>query len=151
MNATEYILGALGDLAEKFPQIRARYEYDRRIESHFIEVIPNDVYHLDDAYIAWENNMTDEFIALFPTQNICFISDDAVVGIRNTEYIIEGLEFAPISVDKQPSVTVAPNEITIAQVFIQDMGDTITLVKSEEEVLFSHYRIPASPDYRLAA
>ena len=94
MDSKTYILKELETLIIKFPNIRIRYEYDSSALVHFIEVVPNEIYHLNNEYIAWENNMDDRFIALFPTENICFISDDALVGIENVEYTLYGLEYA---------------------------------------------------------
>jgi hypothetical protein len=34
--------------------------------------------------------MFDKFIVLYPTENICFISDDALVGIEHAEYTLYG-------------------------------------------------------------
>jgi hypothetical protein len=58
---------------------------------HVIEVLPNEVYHLDNDYICWENDLFNRFTTQFPTENICFISDDALVGIEKPELVIEGL------------------------------------------------------------
>ena len=48
--------------------------------------------------------MTDRFIEFFPTQNICFISDDALVGIENAELTLYGEQYTQISTEKE-SVT----------------------------------------------
>ncbi|MDR0864276.1 MAG: hypothetical protein LBO74_05010 [Candidatus Symbiothrix sp.] len=97
MDAKQYIVNELGTLVVKFPNVRVRYEYDENALVHCIEVIPNEIYHLNDEYILWENEMTDKFIEFFPTQNICFISDDALVGIENIELTLYGKYFTPVS------------------------------------------------------
>jgi len=93
MTPQEYITRALNDFIVKFPQTRVRYEFDSLSDVHFIEVVPNNVYHLDEAYIAWESDMYDRFISLYPDQNICFISDDALVGLENVQLELIGSTF----------------------------------------------------------
>lgn len=150
MTATRYIIEELEWLIGKFPHVRVRYEYDRIAEVHFVEVIPNNVYHLDDRYIAWEDRITDIFIDRFPTQNICFISDDSFVSIRNAEYIGEGLTFAPLSANDSP-IAIASGEITIEQTSIFDSGESTTLTERNEKDLSLKYMIPTTHTYRLAA
>lgn len=96
MTSQEYIFQELNEFIVKFPQTRVRYEYDALSDVHFIEVVPNRVYHLDEAYINWEAEMYDKFVAVFPNQNICFISDDAMVGLENANFELVGLGFEPI-------------------------------------------------------
>ena len=90
MTSQEYIILELNDFIVKFPQTRVRYEYDQLSDVHFIEVVPKSVYHLDEAYIKWESELYDKFIASFPDQNICFISDDALVGLENVQLVLTG-------------------------------------------------------------
>jgi hypothetical protein len=90
MTSQEYIILELNDFIVKFPQTRVRYEYDQLSDVHFIEVVPNNVYHLDEAYIAWEIELYDRFISSYPDQNICFISDDALVGLENVQLVLTG-------------------------------------------------------------
>ncbi|MBP9019735.1 MAG: hypothetical protein ABFC18_00445 [Rikenellaceae bacterium] len=93
MTPQEHIIQALNDFIIKFPQTRVRYEYDPLSDVHFIEVIPNKVYHLDKDYIDWENHMYDEFVSSHPDQNICFISDDAVIRLKNVQLELIGTFF----------------------------------------------------------
>jgi hypothetical protein len=39
--------------------------------------------------------MWDEFVAQYPEEGICFISDDALVGIKNAELTLYGESYAP--------------------------------------------------------
>ena len=84
--ATSFIWKELNNFIKLFAQARVRYEFDIDANVHCIEVVPNQVYRLNNEYIAWENQITDSFIASFPNQNICFFSDDAIVGINNIDY-----------------------------------------------------------------
>jgi hypothetical protein len=89
MTAKEYIKNELENFIKEFPKVRVRYEYRDRAEAHFIEVIPNEIYHLDEKYILWESEMYDKFTNNFPIQGICFVSDDAFVGIDHAEYVLQ--------------------------------------------------------------
>jgi hypothetical protein len=83
MNTNDYIINELEIFIKRFSKVRVRYEYDESTQTHVIEVVPNEVYHLKEEYILWESEMFDKFVAFYPTENICFISDDALVGIEN--------------------------------------------------------------------
>jgi hypothetical protein len=90
MTSQEHIISCLNEFIVNFPQTRIRYDFDQLSDVHFIEVVPNSVYRLDEKYIAWENEMYDRFVALYPDQNVCFISDDALVELENVELVVTG-------------------------------------------------------------
>ncbi|GHV63148.1 hypothetical protein FACS1894195_5370 [Bacteroidia bacterium] len=69
-----------------------RYQFRDRAEAHFIEIVPNEIYHLDENYILWESEMYDRFSNYFPTQGICFVSNDDFVGVENAEFTFCGNE-----------------------------------------------------------
>ncbi|GAB6395587.1 MAG: hypothetical protein MdMp024_1899 [Bacteroidales bacterium] len=100
MNAKEYVRQQIESFLEKMKTARVRYEYDTTANTHVIEIVPSAIYHSDKTYIAWANDMFDRFIERFPDQNICFVSDDALVGIEHAEYTLEGVDYAPFSTDK---------------------------------------------------
>lgn len=93
----EYIKSELKNFIVEFPKTRVRYENDINSNTHSIEIVPNEIYRLDKEYINWENRFFIEFINQFPDQNICFISDDAIVGLDKIDIEFSGKEF--ISVD----------------------------------------------------
>jgi len=101
MDARRFILDELKEFIKHFTKTRVRYEYDSYAMVHIIEVLPNEIYHLDKDYIEWENSLYNCFVDFFPTENICFISDDAMVGIESPELVLEGLEYAPITSEKE--------------------------------------------------
>lgn len=98
MKSTEYIINRLEELVIRINNIRVRYEYDNYSLTHFIEVLPNSLYSLNQEYIEFEDRMFHEFISAFPYENICFISDDAIVKIEKPIFIKEGLGYAPFSI-----------------------------------------------------
>lgn len=91
MTEKDFLLQSIDDLVKTFPNTRVRYENHSLSNTHFVEVVPNEVYRLNAEYQKWEENIVFQFIQLFPTQNICFISDDAIVGIENIEYEAKGV------------------------------------------------------------
>ena len=96
MNSIDFVIQELNLFVEQFPKTRVRYEFDEKALVHVVEVVPNEVYHLDDAYVAWEEQMFNKFIGFFPSENICFISDDALVGIESPVFIKNGKEYESI-------------------------------------------------------
>lgn len=123
MNASEYIISELEIFIKKFSKVRIRYEYDKMSCSHFVEVVPNEIYHLDENYIKWESEMFDKFIEHYPYENICFISDDDLVGIGNTEWTICGKNYIQISTIKE-NITFDTISVLIQQTTVKDMINT---------------------------
>lgn len=101
MTAKEFITKELGDFIKKFPQVRVRYEYHELSNAHFIEVVPNKVYSLNDDYISWETDMWERFVHLYPLDGICFISDDALAGIEKAELTLYGTDYTPVSTKQE--------------------------------------------------
>lgn len=91
MTPKEYIINCAKELVKSFPNTKVRYENHELSNTHFIEVVPNEVYNLNTEYKIWEENIVFDFIAKFPNQNICFLSDDAIVGIDNSEFELKGV------------------------------------------------------------
>lgn len=103
MEAKEFIATELELFVKRFTKTRVRYEYDQDSSVHFVEVVPNEVYHFDDEYIKWEDDVYERFIAMFPYQNICFVSDDDPIGVDYPELILEGVNFAPYTTGETQS------------------------------------------------
>ena len=91
MKEKDFIIESINELVKKFANTRVRYENHKLSNTHFVEVVPSIVYHVNEKYREWEENIISLFIEKFPNQNICFISDDAMVGIENVEYEAKGL------------------------------------------------------------
>jgi hypothetical protein len=126
MNSTEYIISELKSFINEFPQTRVRYENDTNADTHFIEVIPNEIYHLDSNYIQWESSFFDKFIAQFPAQNICFISDDAIVGLDRIDYEIIGKEFVDMVSINQSSYAFILSQPEVKQSNLENQQFTIS-------------------------
>ncbi len=113
MTPIEYIISELKQFILEFPKTRVRYEYDENSETHFVEVVPNEVYHLDSQYINWESEMFDRFTDLYPDQNICFISDDALVGLDKIDFELFGREFVSSFYTSLPECVIAEDLIEV--------------------------------------
>lgn len=96
MLPNDYIKAELKNFIIGFPRTRVRYENEVNSNTHSIEIVPNETYLLDNKYINWENNFFLEFINHFPNQNICFISDDAIVGLDKIDFEVSGKDYMSV-------------------------------------------------------
>jgi hypothetical protein len=110
MTPKEYIISELKTFIKRFPSVRVRYEYDEPAFVHTIEVLPSKVYHFDEDYIAWESEMYDKFIELY-YENICFITNDALVGIEHVDFELCGEKFVATS----PEFALAEKEVPLIE------------------------------------
>tara|TARA_R110000868_G_scaffold386854_1_gene655285 strand:- start:91 stop:624 length:534 start_codon:yes stop_codon:yes gene_type:complete len=131
LEATSFIKEALSGFITAFPNTRIRYEFDIDANVHCVEVVPNDIYHLENDYINWENNFTNNFIVLFPYQNICFFSDDAIVGINNIQFELIGSKYVDLI-----STNDCKSYINLAQIHIFNSSNYLNLesISSATEV-----------------
>lgn len=90
MEAQEYIKKQLTHFVKLFKKTKVRYEYDTLSRVHTIEVRPNKFYNLDPKYLQWEEEFYENFTKKFPTESICFVSDEDLVGIENVDFMAEG-------------------------------------------------------------
>jgi len=132
--ATSFIIKGLSNFINSFSQTRVRYEFDIDANVHCIEVVPNQVYHLNNEYIAWENMFTDNFIALFPNHNVCFFSDDAIVGINNIQYEFIGSQYVEII-----STSNSKSQILLEQIHIFNSSNVLGIDKiSSSNAIFNN-------------
>ena len=89
MKATDFIINKLNAFVKVFKNAKIRYDFDEKAQVHTIEVVPQYVYDSNE-FENWENSIFDEFVDKYPTQNICFVSEDALVGIENELFSISG-------------------------------------------------------------
>ena len=93
MKASEYIFSEAKSFVKNFPETRVRYEHDFVAHTHFVEIISN---HLENKYLQWESDFFDRFIAQYPDENICFLSNGAIVGLDKVDFELHGAEFIEI-------------------------------------------------------
>lgn len=89
MTPKEYISAKITQLVELFPQTRVRYECDEFSGIHTVEIIPQAEYN-KDSMRDWQCMVFEEFFKLYPAEAVCFISEDALVGIENAEIVKAG-------------------------------------------------------------
>jgi hypothetical protein len=130
MSAFEFIIFELKSFINDFSKTRVRYEFDNLSNTHFIEVVPNEVYHLDNLYIRWESNMFDRFVQNFPDQNICFISDDAIVGLDRIDFELSGKAFVSFYTTNIPELNLDANLIQVNNSINNGPTPNITVVEN---------------------
>jgi hypothetical protein len=119
MEAKDFIKEKLSEFVSVFKKVHVRYEYKALSGIHFVEIIPYEIYQ-SDACTDWMSAVHDE-AELYPTCDICFISDNAFVGIDNAEYEFSGAEYIPAIVGR--------NEVIIKE---QDVcWDDVTIFENE--------------------
>lgn len=111
MEAIEFIKEKLTAFIEIFTKTKVSYEYFEQSETHFIEILPNNIYHLDSDYLKWESDFFNLFISKYPDQNICFISDDALVGLDNIHFELTGSGYLIHIISSNSEVSNIPNYI----------------------------------------
>ena len=130
MTPREFLISKIKELVILLPNTKVRYENHELSKTHFVEVVPKSIYHNDNIFSAWEEDVTFEFIQIYPDQNICFISDDAIVGITTIDYEQKGnLYDVPFSIN-QPNINFSleyqqPNRI-VNQIFTIPIAATPT-------------------------
>lgn len=96
MKAKEFILEALKKLTGQITSIKVRYELDANALVHVVEVLPEEVYSSNKEYLEWETQFYHDFVKQFPMENICFISEDALVGITKAEFEQQGADYCRV-------------------------------------------------------
>ena len=112
MTSNEYIINELNLLLEKVQNIRVRYEFDKMSSMHIIEIVPDDIYRDDAAYLEWEDDLFSRFIEKFPTENICFISDKSYIEVKNPIFVKEGVGFVSFSYKEENRFSLRKSEIS---------------------------------------
>lgn len=88
----DFIINKLKEYIELFPTAKVRYENDTLAKVHVIEINPKELYTNPDS-IEWEFDFCDKFSFSSPSENIYFITSDALVGIENVTFEIAGINY----------------------------------------------------------
>lgn len=91
MTSKDFIINRINELVNIFPNVKVRYEDHHLSNTHFVEVVPNEIYRLNEKFQVWEEEVVFQFIEKFPDQNLCFITDNAIVGIETVNYEAKGV------------------------------------------------------------
>jgi hypothetical protein len=93
MEASAFIISKVKEFVVQFPQAGVKYENDEVSYTHFLEITPLAFYQKDEAYIQWELAFQKEFMAQYPDENICFLSEDALVGLDRVDFQATGVGY----------------------------------------------------------
>lgn len=129
MTEKEFIENELKKFIKQFSNTRVRYEYHELSDAHFIEIVPSGVYNLNDEYLEWEYDVYSRFTELYPMEGICFVSDDAVVKIKNAKYTLYGEEYTPISAIRE-NIDFAPINSSVKMA----IGCTFSIDEKREDI-----------------
>lgn len=88
MKSKEFIEAKLNELYFMFDNVQIRYEFRANTISHIIEIIPLSFFDCNEDYMRSEAKIEDEFEALFPQENIVFISEGSLTEIRNIDLVL---------------------------------------------------------------
>ena len=89
MNPDVFLLENLKSLANSFPGVSFRYEYEKSFKEHIIEVSPLETYDNNEAYGNAEYALINEFIKLFPTDTVAFVGEESLIKIKLPTHIIK--------------------------------------------------------------
>jgi hypothetical protein len=140
MKAADFIINKLNAFVKVFKNAKIRYDFDEKAQVHTIEVVPQYVYDSDE-FENWENSIFDEFVDKYPTQNICFVSEDALVGIENELFSISGEHYVEevYSIKEENDILVLKNAEKISfkstdDIEVKTVNDTHNQIESNVNV-----------------
>lgn len=107
MKSSEFVINRVKELADKFVDIKLRYEYRQSSLSHLIEILPFDLYEKNKDYMMEEANFESEFLDLYPSEEILFISEQSLSEICNPIFELG-------------HTTVVDNSVTVVEVELDD-------------------------------
>lgn len=151
MKSSEFIVKELELFVKKFPKTRVRYEDDQLTVAHFIEIIPNEIYKFDENYIKWERDLFKRFISEYPYENICFISDNAIVGLDEVHFEKCGTEFIEFSVKDDSSVIFNQAQINVHLKNVNIGFSFPDSIEKEQKISYNSPTFEHSFTYQLAA
>lgn len=88
MKSKEFLIEKLTEISSKFEDVKIRYEYRKNTYSHIVEVIPLAIFDSDEEYMMAEASLEDEFEALFPKEDIVFISEGSLTEIESPDLLL---------------------------------------------------------------
>ena len=85
MKAQEFVVERLMGLFSKYEEVKIRYEYRINTQSHIVEIMPSSFFEGNKGYLADDVVIEKEFEALYPMENLVFISEGSLTEIRNAD------------------------------------------------------------------
>lgn len=81
MKPSEFINKKIKYLKFKFKDIEIKYQYKITTNTHIIKILPLSLYENNIEYLFEEENIENEFIKLYPSEELLFISEDSLTKI----------------------------------------------------------------------
>lgn len=110
MELQNYIKGIVDEIVNKFPTASCRYEYHDLSDTHFIELLPLELYR-SEAFVAYYSNVILNFIDEYPVESICILSSDAIIKLKDIVYEKSGIAADTIKVISSPICNIPQNAI----------------------------------------
>ncbi len=99
----------VNQLVTLFPTARVRMQYDAFSYTYAIEVTPLSVYE-NAQFLDWQCDTFSEFVRLFPTECIYFISEDSLSKLENPEIVKYGVQYrnSDYTVNEVKPIAISP-------------------------------------------
>ena len=93
MKSSEFIISKIDTLVNKYPTIKCIYEFDEYSKSHYIEVLPSDLFVSNKNFHTDESSILIDFINEYSNETITFITERDLYSIENPIYEKQGILF----------------------------------------------------------
>ena len=140
MNAKDFVIKRLEEFLKAFKDARVRYEHDSMTQTHIVDVCPQAVFDSQE-FLDWECKLYDQFLIDYPGEVIGFISENALVGIENVDFELEGSLYGSYTINPDIVFNTPVAKISLSATRLQ--GETfsvsdIPLTDNFEETLVSN-------------
>lgn len=92
-----HIKGIVDEITNKFSTASCRYEYHYSSDTHFIEVLPLELYQ-SDSFKEYHGNLILSFMDEYPYESICLVSSDSAIKLKDIIYEKSGISASTINV-----------------------------------------------------
>ena len=82
MKSIEFLKVELEKIATDFPYIHIKYNFNKDIQTHIVELLPLEEYYKNDKLIDTWMPLSFDFREKFPMEEISFISSDSTLSIE---------------------------------------------------------------------
>jgi len=93
MTSQDFIKNKIDLLVSIFPNIKCRYEYEADDDTHTIEITPDSFYNSNIDLPKLEREITTEFIRMFPSEGLFFVTDKSRYPVAISRYTKAGATF----------------------------------------------------------
>lgn len=90
MNSKDFIINKLRKLIKKLPAVKISYNFHELSDTHSVEILPKDIYHNNKLFKQLEEDLIIDFITKYPTESLCFLTEDSIIPIESIELAFIG-------------------------------------------------------------